>query len=115
MDVSAVSDQQSPNKKEYLPMTLTKDHIVNSIHEQLDLPKTKSTGLFESVLEIIKTTLQNGEDVLISGFGKFYVLDKKKRRGRNPHTGEDMRLDERRVIVFKCSGKLREKMNGVVS
>jgi integration host factor subunit alpha len=93
-------------------MTLTKDHIVNSMHEQLDLPKTKSTELFESVLEIIKSTLKNGEDVLISGFGKFYVLDKKKRKGRNPQTGEDMILDQRRVVVFKCSGRLREKMNG---
>ncbi len=93
-------------------MTLTKDHIVNSIRGQLDLPKTKSTELFESILEIIKTTLENGEDVLISGFGKFCVKEKGNRRGRNPQTGEDMILDERKVIVFKCSGKLREKMNG---
>jgi integration host factor subunit alpha len=93
-------------------MTLTKDHIVNSIRGQLDLPKTKSTELFESILEIIKTTLENGEDVLISGFGKFCVKEKNERKGRNPQTGEDMILDERKVIVFKCSGKLREKMNG---
>ena len=93
-------------------MTLTKDHIVNSIRGQLDLPKTKSTELFGSILEIIKTTLENGEDVLISGFGKFCVKEKNERKGRNPQTGEDMILDERKVIVFKCSGKLREKMNG---
>jgi len=93
-------------------MTLTKDHIVNSIRGQLDLPKTKSTELFESILEIIKTTLENGEDVLISGFGKFCVKEKNERKGRNPQTGEDIILDERKVIVFKCSGKLREKMNG---
>ena len=93
-------------------MTLTKDHIVNSIRGQLDLPKTKSTELFESILEIVKKTLENGEDVLISGFGKFCVKEKGNRRGRNPQTGKDMILDGRKVIVFKCSGKLREKMNG---
>jgi len=93
-------------------MSLTKDRIVNSIREQLDLSKSKSVELFDSILEIIKSTLENGEDVLVSGFGKFYVLDKKKRKGRNPQTGEDMILDGRKVIVFKCSGKLREKMNG---
>jgi integration host factor subunit alpha len=93
-------------------MTLTKDHIVNSIRNHIEPSKTKSTELFESVLELIKSTLKNGEDVLISGFGKFYVLDKKKRKGRNPQTGEDLTLDQRRVVVFKCSGRLREKMNG---
>jgi integration host factor subunit alpha len=93
-------------------MTLTKDHIVNSIRNHIEPSKTKSTELFESVLEIIKTTLESGEDLLISGFGKFYVLDKKKRKGRNPQTGDDLTLDQRRVVVFKCSGKLREKMNG---
>jgi len=93
-------------------MTLTKDHIVNSIRNHIDPSKTKSIELFESVLEIIKSTLENREDVLISGFGKFYVLDKQKRKGRNPQTGEKMILDGRKVIVFKCSGKLREKVNG---
>jgi integration host factor subunit alpha len=92
-------------------MTLTKDHIVNSIHGQLDLPKTKSTELFESIIEIIKTTLENGEDVLISGFGKFCVKEKGNRRGRNPQTGEALTLESRRVVGFKCSGKLRERMN----
>jgi len=93
-------------------MTLTKDHIVNSIRGQLDLPKTKSTELFESILEIIKTTLENGEDVLISGFGKFCVKEKGNRRGRNPQTGEDLTLESRRVVTFRCSPVLREKMNG---
>ena len=94
-------------------MTLTKDHIVNSIRGQLDLPKTKSTELFESILEIIKTTLENGEDVLISGFGKFFVKEKGNRRGRNPQTGEDLTLESRRVVSFKCSPVLRDKVNRV--
>ncbi len=96
-------------------MTLTKDHIINSIRNHIEPSKTKSTELFESVLEIIKTNLGNGKDVLISGFGKFCVKEKDSRRGRNPQTGEDMILDERKVIVFKWSGKLRDKMNGDVN
>ena len=92
-------------------MTLTKDHIVNSIRGQLELPKTKSTELFESILEIIKTTLENGEDVLISGFGKFFVKEKGNRRGRNPQTGEDLTLESRRVVTFRCSPVLRDKVN----
>ena len=93
-------------------MSITKAHLADSIHYQLDLPKTKSSDLIESILEAIKTTLASGEDVMITGFGKFYVKEKRKRRGRNPQTGEDLMLRSRRVVGFKCSGKLREKMNG---
>ena len=92
-------------------MPCTKDYIVNSIYNQLDLPKNKSTEIVESLLEIIKKTLASGEDVLISGFGKFCVRDKEKRRGRNPQTGDDMTLRSRRVVTFKCSGVLRDKIN----
>ena len=92
-------------------MPCTKDHIVNSIFNQLDLPKNASIEIVESLLEIIKKTLASGEDVLISGFGKFCVRGKEKRRGRNPQTGEDLMLGSRRVVGFKCSGKLRERMN----
>ncbi len=93
-------------------MTLTKDHVINSIHIELELSKTKSTELVESLLETIKTNLERGEDVLISGFGKFCVKDKNERRGRNPKTGEDMILGSRRVVSFKCSPVLRNKVNG---
>ena len=93
-------------------MTLTKAHLADSIHNQLGLPKNQSDQVIESILEIIKKTLENGEDVLITGFGKFYVNEKKKRRGRNPATGEDLMLGSRRVVGFKCSGKLRDRMNG---
>lgn len=92
-------------------MPCTKDHIVNSIYNQLDLPKNKSTEIVESLLEIIKKTLASGEDVLISGFGKFCVRNKETRRGRNPQTGEDMTLRSRRVVTFKCSGVLRDNIN----
>jgi integration host factor subunit alpha len=93
-------------------MTLTKDHIINTIHDQLDLTKNRSAQLVESILEIMKTTLENGEDTLISGFGKFCVKDKRERRGRNPQTGEDLMLGSRRVVIFKCSKVLRERING---
>ncbi len=93
-------------------MTLTKDHVINSIHIELELSKTKSTELVESLLEIIKKNLESGEDVLISGFGKFCVKEKNERRGRNPKTGEDMILGSRRVVSFKCSPVLRNRVNG---
>jgi len=93
-------------------MSFTKAHLADSIHDQLGLPKNQSVKVLESIIEIIKKALENGEDVLITGFGKFYVKEKKKRRGRNPATGEDLMLGSRRVVGFKCSGKLREKMNG---
>ena len=82
-------------------MTLTKDHLVNSIYTTLDIPKGKSSACVETLLETVKDRLANNEDVLISGFGKFCVKDKKDRRGRNPATGEDLTLDARRVVVFK--------------
>lgn len=92
-------------------MALTKHHIINSISKRLDVPKTRSFEVVESLLEIIKRTLVNGEDVLISGFGKFCVKEKEERRGRNPQTGKDMKLRSRRVVTFKCSGVLRDKIN----
>ncbi len=93
-------------------MTLTKADLIDSIYNQIDLPKAKSAHLVESVLEIIKKTLESGEDILISGFGKFSVKEKNDRRGRNPHTREDLMLDARRVVTFRCSGVLRDKING---
>ena len=93
-------------------MTLIKAQLVDSIRKQAGLPKTKSSQVVDSLLEIIKKTLEKGEDVLISGFGKFCVKDKRKRKGRNPQPGNDLMLDERRVVTFKCSGRLRDKVNG---
>jgi integration host factor subunit alpha len=92
-------------------MTLTKARLIDSVRKQAHLPKTKSAQAADSLLAIIKKTLEDGEDVLITGFGKFCVKDKGKRRGRNPHTGEDLMLAERRVVTFRCSEVLRDKMN----
>ena len=92
-------------------MTVKKAGMVKSIHDQLGLPKNKSEDLFESVLEIIKQSLVNGEEVMISGFGKFYVIDKKARNGRNPHTGEHMIIEPRRIVSFRCARKLKDSMN----
>jgi integration host factor subunit alpha len=93
-------------------MALTKSEIVTSVHD-LGFTKKKSVEVIENLLEIIKRTLESSEDVLISGFGKFCVKDKAKRRGRNPATGEDLMLRGRRVVTFKCSGKLRHKIDGL--
>jgi len=92
-------------------MALTKNHIIDSIQNSLGYPRNQSVDLTESLLEIIKKSLEKGEDIMISGFGKFCVKEKKQRRGRNPATGEDMMLDPRKVVTFTCSGKLREKIN----
>ena len=93
-------------------MALTKNDIVHSVYTQLDIPKNRSVELVESLLEIIKGTLEKGEDVLISGFGKFCVKNKNERMGRDIQTGKDMTLRSRRVVTFRCSGVLRDKING---
>ena len=92
-------------------MTLTKAQMVESIQNQTDLSRNRSSEIVETLLEIMKSTLESGEDVLVSGFGKFCVKEKRERRGRNPNTGEDMMLEARKVVTFKCSGKLRDRMN----
>ena len=92
-------------------LTLTKIHIVEAIAEQNGYTKKNSTDIIETLLEIIKRTLESSEDVLVSGFGKFCVKAKKERRGRNPSTAEDMMLRPRKVLTFRCSRKLRDKIN----
>ena len=93
-------------------MTLTKANIVETVSEQIGYTKNQSFELIETLLEIIKRTLESGEDVLVSGFGKFCVKTKHERRGRNPATGEEMMLEPRRVVTFRCSRKLRDKISG---
>ncbi len=94
-------------------MTVTKAHIVEKLFNRANgkLTKTDCARIIETIFEIIKQTLENGEEVLISGFGKFSVRNKSQRRGRNPQTGEPMLLPPRRVVTFRCSGVLRNKMN----
>ncbi len=95
-------------------MTLTKSQIIEEIKTNNRLTKKQSTDTVEALLEIMKETLVSGGDVLISGFGKFCVKEKRERRGRNPATDEDMMLDARKVVTFMCSGKLRDRINGKV-
>ena len=90
--------------------TLTKAQIIDVVAEANGFTRQKSTETVEILLELIKRSLESGEDVLVSGFGKFCVKDKKKRRGRNPATGKTMMLRPRKVVTFHCSGKLREKL-----
>ena len=92
-------------------MALTKEDIINNIYHQVGLSKSQSRAVLENLLEIIKKSLEEGEDILISGFGKFAVKQKEPRRGRNPQTTEDLQLRARRVVVFKTSGVLRDKIN----
>ncbi len=92
-------------------MALTKAQIIEEVRTRNGFTLKKSTKIVEALLEIMKQTLESGEDVLSSGFGKFCVKDKKGRRGRNPATGKDLMLAPRKVVTFKGSGKLREIVN----
>lgn len=92
-------------------MAVTKADIVQSIMDQIGFTKNQSSEVIETLLEVIKRTLASGEDVLVSGFGKFCVNEKAQRKGRNPATGETMMLKPRKVVTFKCSGKLKRKIN----
>ena len=93
-------------------MSLTKADIAETISIQCGCSNKRSTDLIETILEIIKQRLSSGEDVLISGFGKFSVNEKNERRGRNPATGNDLTLGQRRVATFRSSPVLKEKLNG---
>jgi integration host factor subunit alpha len=95
-------------------VALTKEKIINSIYNQVGLSKSQSRIVVERLLEIIKETLRKGNNILISGFGKFEVKQKSERRGRNPQTTEDLQLRARRVVVFKTSGVLRNKINNKI-
>ena len=92
-------------------MALTKAHLIERIRSNNGLTMKQSTDLLETTIALIKDTLASGEDVLISGFGKFRVKEKAERKGRNPNTGEDKMVSARKVVTFKCSGKLRERIN----
>ena len=93
-------------------MTLTKADIVEAVAEQNGYTIKRSVEMVETLLEIIKSTLESGEDVLISGFGKFCVNEKKERRVWNLAAGEAMMLEARKVVTFRCSRMLRDKING---
>ncbi len=92
-------------------MSMTKIEIIESVYEHLGIPKKDCIRIVESLFEIIKNKLGKGEDVMISGFGKWSVKAKKKRKGRNPQTGEALTIDARKVVSFKPSNVLRDAVN----
>ena len=92
-------------------MTLRKADIIEMIHDQIGLRQNRSAEVFESFLEIIKQSLSKSEDVKISGFGKFCILEKKARRGRNPHTSESLIIAPRKIVTFRFSQKLKKSLN----
>jgi len=91
--------------------TLTKAHIIEAVVETNGYTQQKAHETVEILIELIKRCLESGEDVLISGFGKFCVKNKKKQKGRNPATGKDLIIARRKVVTFKWSEKLKEKLN----
>lgn len=93
-------------------MTLTKADLVQKVYQNHNLTKAQATEAVETFLRIAKNCLENGEDLLLSGFGKFNVKSKNARRGRNPQTGKELILSARRVVTFKPSGILRDRING---
>jgi integration host factor subunit alpha len=93
-------------------MNLVKDDLIQTLYDQSGFSRHQSKALVEKVFEMVKKSLESGDDVLISGFGTFCVKKKSPRRGRNPATGEDLTLDGRRVVVFRTSTVLRDKVNG---
>ena len=92
-------------------MTCTKTTLIDKLVDRFQQKPSEAKDTIETLLEIIKSTLASGEDIMISGFGKFQVIDKAPRKGRNPATGDTMLLEKRRVVTFKCAGKLRDRMN----
>lgn len=92
-------------------MACTKVDIIEKIVEKNNLKPTEAKDTIEELLEIMKSTLASGEDIMISGFGKFCVNVKAPRKGRNPATGDTMVLEKRKVVTFKCAGKLKDRIN----
>jgi integration host factor subunit alpha len=92
-------------------MALTKIDLVDMIYNELNIPKKECINLVESFFDIIKDELVKGNDFMISGFGKWSVKQKRPRLGRNPHTGEQIIIDARRVVTFKSAPTLRSRIN----
>ena len=90
--------------------TITKLDLVNHLHDTLGLNKVESKEFVEAFFQEIKHSLKNNEDVKISGFGNFKILNKKERPGRNPKTGEPVTISARKVVTFKASQKLRKRI-----
>jgi integration host factor subunit alpha len=90
---------------------MTKADIVEIVFEKVGFSKKDVAAVIEDIFESIKTTLEKGEKVKISGFGNFNIRQKRARRGRNPQTGTEITIDERRVMTFKASQLLKKSIN----
>ena len=93
-------------------MTITKDSLVEMVHNEIGLNKREAKELIESFFEQIKKSLEEGNDIKLSGFGNFNLRDKAPRPGRNPKTGEEVTISSRRVVTFKSGLKLKSKLEG---
>jgi integration host factor subunit alpha len=102
----------TPWRQTGVVMTLVKENLIQSLYEHTGLSKQQSKAMVDNVFELMKKALESGNDVLISGFGKFCVREKAPRRGRNPATGGDLPLDGRRIVTYRCSPVLKKKLNG---
>jgi integration host factor subunit alpha len=96
-------------------MAITKEKLTILLQDRLGISRQESRQLVERFFKIMKDTLTQGEDLLVSGFGKFSVRQKKARRGRNPQTNENLTISARKVLVFKASGVLRQRLSGQVA
>jgi integration host factor subunit alpha len=92
-------------------VALVKDDLIQTLYDRCGFSKHKSRAVIETVFELVKKGLETGDDVLISGFGKFCAKKKAPRKGRNPATGEDLPLDARSVVTFRCSRIMRDRIN----
>ena len=92
-------------------MACTKITIMEKLIDRYDWSRSEAAETIEALLEIIKETLSSGEEIMLSGFGKFQVNEKSQRKGRNPATGKEMMIGKKRVVTFKCAGKLRDEIN----
>lgn len=92
-------------------MKMTKSEIIDMLNEHIGIPKVECVRIVESFFDIIKSELENGNPVMISGFGKWTVKAKRERRGRNPQTGQNMPIEARKVVTFKPSAVLRGALN----
>ena len=92
-------------------MTLTKYDFVERVMQTLNIEKKDSTNIVETLLELLKGTLVQGNDITMSGFGRWEVKSKNERKGRNPATGETMILPARKVVLFRWSDKLKDMVN----
>jgi integration host factor subunit alpha len=90
---------------------MRKADIARSIHQQAGIPETQAAELLEWVLELLKSTLQHGEPIVISNFGKFAVRSKRARTGRNPRTGEEILVTARRAVSFHASPLWKAEVN----